>query len=165
MNLLNLLHQLLLPTKGSLTQWKSLIQPKKADYSIRKFRVSTLFKTVNSLKEALCEYFPTFLTSSASDVELGYITPGHGAHGKQLWICDDIDRRHVQRIPRQEGNYSVVLCQQQTKWRKQEGKKKHTHSPGEAEHTKCANYRTTAQTEKMEEVENILKKLKEKHTI
>ena len=64
---------------------------KKADYSNRKFRVSTLFQTANSLKKALCEYFPTFLTSSASDVELGYITPGHGARGKQLWISDDID--------------------------------------------------------------------------
>ena len=42
--------------------------------------------------------------------------------------------------------------------------KKRTHSPGEAEHTKRANYRTTAQTEKMEKVEKILKKLKEKHT-
>ena len=46
---------------------------------------------MNSLKEALCEYFPTFLTISASDVELDYITPGHGARGKQLWISDVID--------------------------------------------------------------------------
>ena len=58
---------------------------------IRKFRVSTLFKTVNSLQKALRGYFLTFLTSIASDVEVGYITPGYGARGKQLWIIDDID--------------------------------------------------------------------------
>ena len=60
-----------------------IINPaKKADYSIRKFRVNTLFKTVISLKKALCE---SFLTSSASDVEVGYITKGHGARGI-LWF-------------------------------------------------------------------------------
>ena len=99
-----------------------IINPaKKADYSIRKFRVNTLFKTVISLKKALCEYFPTFLTSSASDVEVGYITKGHGARGKQLWISDDIDIKDI--IPRQERNYSVVLYQQQNRGRKQEGEK------------------------------------------
>ena len=34
-------------------------------------------------------------------------------------------RGHVQRIPRQEGNYSEVLCQHQTRWRKK-GKKRTT---------------------------------------
>ena len=46
---------------------------------------------------------PHFLTS---DVELGYITPGHGAHGKQLWISDVTDI---------EDMCNEYLCQQQTR--------------------------------------------------
>jgi len=99
----------------NITYSVKIINPaKKTDYSLRKFRVSTHFKTVCSLKKALSEYFPTFLTGNASDVEVGYITPGHGARGKQLWISDDI-RRYVQGVPRQERNYSVGLYQQETK--------------------------------------------------
>lgn len=42
--------------------------------------------------------------------------------------------------------------------------KKRTHSPGEAEPSKRAKYRPTAQTEKMEEVDTTVKRLKDKHT-
>ena len=142
-----------------------IINPaKKADYSIWKFRVSTLFKTVISLKKALCEYFPTFLTSSASDVEVGYITKGHGARGKQLWISDDIDIEDMYK--EYQGKKEIILwfyTNNKTKEGRKKGKKR-THSPGETEHTKRANYQTTAHTVTMEEVEMILKKLKEKHT-
>ena len=147
------------PTNKGFSYSVKIINPaKKADYSIRKFRVSTLFKTVNSLKEALCEYFPTFLTSSASDVELGYITPGHGARGKQLWISDDIDIEDMYNEYR--GKKEIILwfyANNKPDEGSKKGKKR-THSPGEAEHTKRANYRTTAQTMKMEEVEKILKR-------
>ena len=28
---------------------------------------------------------------NSMDVEVGYIVPGHGLHGKQEWLCDDSD--------------------------------------------------------------------------
>ena len=61
-------------SKGFTYSVKVINPANNTDYSIRKFRVSTLFKAVISLKKGLCEYFPTFLTSSASDVEVGDIT-------------------------------------------------------------------------------------------
>ena len=92
---------------------------------------------------------PHFLTS---DVELGYITPGHGAHGKQLWISDVTDIEDMCNEYR--GKKEIILST--TNQMKEEGKKKPYDSPGEAEHTKRANYRTTAQRK--------WKEVKRKHT-
>lgn len=145
----------------NITYSVKIINPaKKTDYSLRKFRVSTHFKTVCSLKKALSEYFPTFLTGNASDVEVGYITPGHGARGKQLWISDDIDIEDMYK--EYQGKKEITLWVYTSKKPNDVPKKgkKRTLSPGEA-HSKQA--RTTAHTEKMEEVE-ILMELKEKHT-
>ena len=146
----------------NITYSVKIINPaKKTDYSLRKFRVSTHFKTVCSLKKALSEYFPTFLTGDASDVEVGYITPGHGARGKQLWISDDIDIEDMYK--EYQGKKEITLWVYTSKKPNDLPKKgkKRTHSPGEA-HSKQA--RTATHTEKMEEVEKILMELKEKHT-
>ena len=96
-----------------------IINPaKKADYSIRKFRVNTLFKTVITLKKALCE---SFLTSSASDVEVGYITKGHGARGKHLWISDDI---HIKDMYKEYQGKKEIILWFYTNNKTEEGSKK-----------------------------------------
>lgn len=61
---------------------------KKTDYSLRKFRVSVRFATVDDVK-SLAESFPTFITKEG-ELEFGYIAPGNGARGQQRWISDDI---------------------------------------------------------------------------
>lgn len=152
------------PHAASFSYMAKIINPaKKADYSLRKFRVNARFTTVESLKKALSDYFPTFLTSSAADIQVGYISPGHGARGKQQWISDDIDIEDMYK--EYHGRKEITL------WFYTSGKsddgtkkgKKRARSP-EAETTKRANYRTAAHTEKMDEVERILKELKDKHT-
>ena len=100
----------------------------------------------------MCEYFPTFLTSSAADVELGYITPGHGAHGKQLWISDVTDIEDMYNEYR--GKKEIILST--TNQMKEEGKKKNTTHLEKLNTPKRANYRTTAQRK--------WKEVKRKHT-
>ena len=137
---------------------------KKADYSLRKFRVSCRFTTVLNLQKSLSECYPTFISCDAVDIEVGYITPGHGARGKQRWICDDIDLTDMYK--EYKGKKEIVVwfySSNNSEGETSKGKKR-THSPGETESIKQPKFRSTAQIEKMEEVDEILKKLKEKHS-
>ena len=83
--------------------------------------------TVNSLRKALSECFPTF-TSNASDIEVGYIVPGQGARGKQLWISDDIDLEDMYRDYRGKKEITLWFCSKKPHEGTGKGKKS-THSP------------------------------------
>ena len=143
---------------------KIINRAKKAEYTLRKFRASTRFTTVQSLSKALSDHFPTCITGNAADIQMGYIAPGHGARGKQHWITDDLDIEDMYKEYR--GKKEIILwfydCSKSLEGTKKRGKR--AHSPGEAETSKRAHYRSVAHKEKMEEVERILKELKEKHT-
>ena len=79
------------PHNESFSYSVKVINPsKKTDYTLRKFRVSVRFVTMGDMMKALAESFPTFITKE-SELEFGYIAPGHGARGQQRWIADDID--------------------------------------------------------------------------
>ena len=132
---------------------------KKADYSIRKFRVNTRFTSVQSLRKALSECFPMFIPNKDADIPVGYISPGHGARGKQHWITDDID---IEDMYKEHCGKKMITLWFYTDEAKK-GKKR-AHSPIEVEAAKRAKNRTVAHSEKAEEVETIVKELKEKHT-
>ena len=134
---------------------------KKTNFSLRRFRVSTRFKTVQSLRKALYEHFPTYSTDHSANTEMD-ISPGHGVRGRQQWISDDIDIEDMYK--EYKGKKEITLwfyanahSEEQTK----KGKKQ-SHSPGTDESTKRA-CRTAAHPQKMEEVEEVLEELKDKH--
>ena len=56
----------------------------------RLFRVTTRFTSVEDLKQALSECFPNyFVNRNASNIQVGYVSPGHGVRGMQHWLSDD----------------------------------------------------------------------------
>ena len=79
---------------------------KKADYSIRKFRVNTRFTSV----QRAC-FLMFIIASKDADVSVGYISPRHGAHNKQHWIIDDIDIEDMRKeyCGKKENDYTLVL--------------------------------------------------------
>ena len=70
-----------------------IINPsKKSDYNmLKKFRVSIRFTNVESLKKSLSECFPTYVSKDAVDIQVTYVSPGHGARGRHQWISDNLD--------------------------------------------------------------------------
>ena len=59
------------------------------------------------MKNSLAESFPTFITKEG-ELEFGYTAPGHGAHGQQRWICDDID---LQDMYTEYIGKEITICQ------------------------------------------------------
>jgi len=124
---------------------------KKTDYSLRKFRVSVRFATVDDMKKSLAESFPTFITKEG-ELEFGYIAPGHGARGQQQWISDDVDLQdmYTEYIGKKEITLWFFVNKDVVK------SKKRAHSPGGGEPTKKASHQSDTQKTKMEEVDQIL---------
>lgn len=155
--------QVVAPSCEMFCYLAKVINPaKKTDFSLRRFRVSTRFRTVQSLRKALYEYFPAYLTGRSDDTQMGYISPGHGVRGRQQWISDDMDIEDMYK--EYQGKKEITLwfyantpSEEQTK----KGKKR-SHSPGTDESTKRA-CRTAVHSQKMEEVEEVLDELKKKH--
>ena len=139
------------PHNESLSYSVKVINPsKKTDYSLRKFRVSVCLATMGDMKKALAESFPTFITKE-SELEFGYIAPGHGVRGQQRWIADDIDLQDM---------YAEYRGKEITLWffvNKDVAKgKKRAHSPGGGGPSKKPLHQSDAHKAKMEEADEIL---------
>lgn len=64
-----------------------MINPsRKTAYSVRKLWASTDFDTPDDIRQELQSAFQEIPDDSDLDLEIGYVTPGHGARGQQRWI-------------------------------------------------------------------------------
>lgn len=74
-----------------------LINPrKKKDYRVYNIRDCAAFETMRSLEEFIKSKFSEF-SDSANMMSIGYIEPGHGWKGKQLWLNNDDDIEDLYR--------------------------------------------------------------------
>ena len=144
----------------SLSYSAKIINPaRKSDYILRKFRVTTRFTSVEEIKQALSECFPDyFVDRDVSDIQVGYVSLGHGARGKQQWLSDDIDLDDM--YEEYDGKKEITIWFYQSEDKNKKGKRSAC-SPTDTEPKRS---RSTAHTEKIEEVRKIVKELKEKHT-
>lgn len=58
---------------------------RKSQYVVRKFRSPNRFASVRSLQEYVTEQ------TQEEAIDIGFIEPGHGMKGKQVWIVEDED--------------------------------------------------------------------------
>ena len=65
----------------------------KSDYTVVKFSKQGQIENISDLKSELLARFTDRLSG---DIEVGYIQPGHGLHGKQELLCynDDIQETY-----------------------------------------------------------------------
>ena len=65
-----------------------IISPvKKSDYTVQKMRTSSIFQTVEDLKQEMSTVKGILSTID----QLGYIEPGRGVKGRQHWIITSED--------------------------------------------------------------------------
>ena len=138
-----------------------IINPsRKTAYSVRKFRVNADFDTPDDIKQQLCDAFHENIPSSGADLEIGYISPGHGVKGQQRWIIDEEDVQDMYK--EYKGKNEVLLWFYIPSGSADDaGRRVRSRSPdpGKKRPTKKqSNYEN-----KLDEVEAVVEKLKEKH--
>ena len=136
----------------------------KRNYVVKKWRNTVgKFKSVAVLHSNLKESFTDDLSDiPVDDIECGYIDPGHGAKGRQLWVfeksdLDDMYEAHAQK--------KEIMIWFYTK--KFACGKKRCASPITSKSMPNKVVRTTkhgVHTSKLVEVEEIVEKLAEKHS-
>ena len=136
-----------------------LINPdRKSEYSIEKWRTRRVFKTVSHLTTKLKEKYAEL--EPCRELRVGYMDPGHGWKGKQCWITCDEDLKDMYKVYSSKAEI-LIWCflpgkpENSTKKRKNPSA---NNDPAE-KRTKCA----AAIQDKMNEVKDILEKLKSKH--
>ena len=118
--------------------------------------------SADDLRHQLCSSFPDKI-ANPDKLEFGYISPGHGARGKQRWIADDADLEDMY-AEYGKGKKEVMLWFYATdssvsrSRSRSPVRRKFPSSQKQGEKKTGGNYQN-----KLEEVESILKKLKEKH--
>ena len=77
---------------------------KRSDFAVSKLSYEGFFKDIRHLKEVMLATFPDDFNV---DGQIGYIQPGHGAKGRQLWISSNAD---VQQMYAQcDGKKEILL--------------------------------------------------------
>ena len=78
-----------------------LINPrKKKDYRVYNIRDCAAFETMKSLEEFIKSKFSEFSDNSTGMMSIGYVEPGHGWKGKQMWLNNDEDIDDLYRVCR-----------------------------------------------------------------
>ena len=145
------------PTSAMSYSLKVVHREKKSDYSVRKWRdaQSVRFESVNALKYRLKQNFSDILGDVKEDeIEMGFIEPGHGAKGKQHWIVDDDDLRHMYKT--YEGKKDIMLWVYL-------GTIKRPHSPDPESSSTGRKTKYDVHTHRMMEVEEIADDLETRH--
>uniref|UniRef100_A0A1X7VE09 Uncharacterized protein n=1 Tax=Amphimedon queenslandica TaxID=400682 RepID=A0A1X7VE09_AMPQE len=66
-----------------------VVNPKKrSDFAVSKLSYEGFFKDIRHLKKVMLATFPDEFDV---DGQIGYIQPGHGAKGRQLWLTSNAD--------------------------------------------------------------------------
>ena len=133
---------------------------RKSDYVVRKLQSVGRFKSVTSLKCLLRDKLATSINlqpGEEENLEVGYIAAGHGLRGKQCWVvdADDIEQMYEEYEKKKE---IFLWCFPKNKPTK--GKKR-ARSPSPSKDTRRDKYNSHGKM--VEEVDEILKKLEEKH--
>ena len=133
-----------------------IINPEnKGGYITREFQEKK-FSTVESLQSKLVELFGKY--ADEAEFELGYLTPGKGFKGKQfLLMCDeDVLKMYEEHAGRRSINLWMKV---KAKHRKRPSESSDTPSTLQTKRAKACE----SHLEKMDELQKIVDKLKEKH--
>lgn len=136
-----------------------IINPnRKTAYSVRKLRVNYDFETPEDIKQQLTDAFTEHIPDSNVDLEIGYITPGHGARGQQRWIIDEKDMQDMYN--EYKGRNEVLLWFYIPSSTTNVSARARSRSPDPRKKKPSgSNYE-----KKLDEVDTIVGKLREKHS-
>ena len=139
-----------------------IINPaKKSEYEVQRLRIDFTVDSVAGLKEALHKYFPNHFPSVPQQV--GFIAPGHGTKGKQKWLATDEDISEMNL--EHETKKDVYFWAYKTIPLPEVTRKRHNSEcgPSKSKHASLTKSKSESLEEKLDEVEDCVMKLKEKH--
>ena len=127
-------------------------------------RIDRHFSSVEELQRSLGEHFSDHI-SDINNLELGYITPGHGARGAQRWMVDEDDIADMYK--EYEGRKEVMLWFYSSEKETSKQTKKRSHSPAgsqeQSSKRRPPNVGSSNYSSKLDQVESILEELRKKH--
>ena len=131
----------------------------KSEYSVEKWRVRTVFKTVSHLTTTLREKYAEL--EPCKELRVGYMDSGHRWKGKQHWITCDDDLKNMYKAYGSKIEI-VIWCFLPSKTENGAKKRKSSSDKSDAteKHTRCV----ATIEDKMNEVKDILAKLQSKHS-
>ncbi len=144
------------------THFVKIINPnKKTEYSTKTWHdASRKFKSVRKLRSQLKRSLHDQLPDThEDDIEFGYVSPGHGAKGQQLWVTNGSDLKEM--YASHAGKKKIMI------WFFAESKgastKKRPRSSENATSSK-RSCKSDAHSSKLEEVDKIVTELEKKHS-
>lgn len=132
---------------------KVMKQGKKSEYIIHKFSISHNFTTMQEMNKFLCNFLKHDIGN------FGYIEPGHGLKGRQQWIVQDTDVQEMYRAYSKRREILLWCVQPSANVTKNSESRKRS-SPASVPE---ADKGKRSCTQKIRDVEDIMKQLKEKH--
>ena len=129
---------------------------RKSQYYVRKVRECVKFSSVSSLQEHLAKELEEVV------LDIGYIEPGHGIKGKQMWLVENADLSEM--YTRFKTKHDIMLwcfVQKHDSANIGDGQKGRRKRPSQSDNIPQSKRGTCEQT--LNEVEKIVKKLEEKH--
>lgn len=135
---------------------KVVNRAKKSEYSIKRLQYTQKFSSVEDLRMEL-------QSLDVADKDVGYIEPGHGAKGRQMWLetqedLDEMYTTHGKRIKSEILLWCYMKAEAGSD--QQVRSRKRPLSPSNSDST---GPKRNASSKKLEEVEKIVKELQEKH--
>lgn len=128
---------------------------KKSEYSIARLQYTKKFSSIEDLRVEL-------KSMNMATRDIGYIVPGHGAKGRQMWLGTQEDLDEMYKIIDKKVKREMLLWCYKTEVEDSPPvrSRKRPLSPS---NNNMVGKRSNPSSQKLEEVEKILKGLKEKH--
>ncbi len=126
------------------------------------------FRTVKRLQTSLkASFADAFAEMTPQDIEVGYIEPGHGARGKQRWITTTEDLKDMYTMYERRSEILLWAFSVGSGGLSTTTKRKRVKSPTDESTPATAKVPRSTKfqehSQKLQEVEEIAKDLKEKH--
>ena len=135
---------------------------KKSSFDVKELRNQDQLVSFDEIKQALTETIGSLVG------DIGYICPGHGMKGRKCSLQNDDDVEEMYSSEYKNKRHVLLWCYLATSGTvKQKGGKKRKHedegdSASQSKQTASQSKQTVAQ-KKLQEIEEIIAKLKEKH--
>lgn len=128
---------------------------KKSEYTIKRLPCTRKFKSIEDLRTEL-------KSMDVATRDIGYIKPGHGAKGKQMWLGTQEDLDEMYEPLDKKANREILLWCYMKKDGEDDPPGKSRKRPLSQVDNDSAPKRTPS-AQKLQEVEKIVKELQQKH--
>ena len=134
---------------------KVVNRAKKSEYSIKRVKYTEKFSSVEDVRTEL-------QSMDVATKDVGYIEPSHGAKGRQMWLETEDDLHEMYQIYDKKRKSEMLWCYMKAE-REDDRPIRARKRPLSPTSMSATGSKRTLSAQKLQEVEIIVEKLKEKH--